>query len=120
MSLLDELAGSLGSSSGVSQEQHSALAMAALQMFGHSGGLTNLVQSFESNGLGDVAHSWIGNGPNQPVAPHQVESALGQEVVQKLASRAAIDPALASVALSRILPVMVDRLTPDGKLPKAA
>jgi uncharacterized protein YidB (DUF937 family) len=110
----------MGSSTGMSEDQHSAVTSAALQMFGHGAGLSSLVQSFEANGLGDIAHSWIGNGPNQPVAPHQVESALGQEVIGQLASRAGVSPGIASAALSRILPMIVDRLTPNGKLPHAA
>ena len=45
---------------------------------------------------------------------------LGQDRLNQIASRAGISPMMASVALSTILPVLVDRLTPHGKLPQAA
>jgi uncharacterized protein YidB (DUF937 family) len=33
-----------------------------------NGGLSELVNRFQQNGLGQVASSWVGNGPNQPVS----------------------------------------------------
>lgn len=33
------------------------------------GGFSGLLQSFQQGGHGDVIHSWIGPGQNQPIAP---------------------------------------------------
>src|SRR5262249_48273142 len=38
-----------------------------------SGGLHDLVNSFKQAGHGEVADSWVGRGPNKPVAPPQLE-----------------------------------------------
>ncbi|HJW98872.1 MAG TPA: YidB family protein, partial [Terriglobales bacterium] len=79
-----------------------------------------LMNSAESQGLGHLVQSWVSTGPNQPIAPQQLESILGQDRISQLASRAGVPPAIASAALSRILPMVVDKLTPQGKLPQAA
>ena len=48
-----------------------------LQMLqGQAGGIAGVLSSFERVGLGGVAHSWIHEGPNQPVSPGQVSQAL--------------------------------------------
>jgi uncharacterized protein YidB (DUF937 family) len=83
-------------------------------------GLSNLQKNAESQGLGHIVGSWIGTGPNQSVSPDQVENLVGQDRIDQLASRAGISSSIASAALARILPVLVDRLTPRGKLPQAA
>jgi uncharacterized protein YidB (DUF937 family) len=110
--------GGLGQSLGL-EPQHGALADAVLGMLtsGERGGLPGLQQSLQSKGLGDVVSSWIGTGRNQPVAGHELESALGSTVVQQLAAKAGIDPRMASAALATVLPLVVDKLTPHGSVP---
>jgi uncharacterized protein YidB (DUF937 family) len=120
MSILDSIVGAVQQHSDVNQEQHSNLVQSALQMFGNHAGLSGLMNSAESQGLGHLVQSWVSTGPNQPIAPQQLESILGQDRISQLASRAGVPPAIASAALSRILPMVVDKLTPQGKLPQAA
>jgi|1186.fasta_scaffold94917_2 uncharacterized protein YidB (DUF937 family) len=120
MSILDSIMGAVQQHSDVNQEQHSNLVQSALQMFGNHAGLSGLMNSAESQGLGHLVQSWVSTGPNQPIAPQQLESILGQDRISQLASRAGVPPAIASAALSRILPMVVDKLTPQGKLPQAA
>lgn len=67
-----------------------------------------------------IVQSWIGNRANQPIGASQVEGLVGPDRINQLASRVGVSPVLASAALSRVLPVIVDKLTPQGKLPKAA
>jgi uncharacterized protein YidB (DUF937 family) len=67
-----------------------------------------------------MVQSWIGNDSNQPIDPNQVQGLLGEERINQLASRVGVSPAIASSALSWVLPVVVDKLTPEGKLPQAA
>jgi uncharacterized protein YidB (DUF937 family) len=104
----------------VSDQQHSSLLQAALDMFGNAGGISSLLRGAESQGLGHIVQSWIGTGNNQSIAPQQLESILGQDRIQQLAARAGIPPSLASAALSRILPAVVDKATPEGRVPQAA
>jgi len=91
-----------------------------MQMLGNQAGLSGMLGNAESQGLGSVVQSWIGNGANQSIAPNQVEGLLGQDRIAQLASRAGIPAGVASAALAHILPTLIDKLTPGGKLPQAA
>jgi len=120
MSILDAIMGSAERHPELNQDQHSSLIQTALQMFGNQNGISSLQQNAQSHGLGQIVQSWIGNGNNQPIDQSQVQGLVGEDRINQLASRAGVSHSLASSALSRILPVIVDKLTPQGKLPKAA
>jgi uncharacterized protein YidB (DUF937 family) len=83
------------------------------------GGLDGLLGQFQKNGLGDVIGSWIGPGQNQPIAPNQLGSALGPAVLTSLAQRTGLSEQDLLSHLSQVLPDVVDKLTPDGRLPTA-
>ena len=81
------------------------------------GGLGGLLASFQQAGLGHIAQSWVGNGPNQPVSPDQLQSVLGQDQVQNMASQANMPPQDFLSQLSQHLPNAVNGMTPNGRLP---
>jgi uncharacterized protein YidB (DUF937 family) len=83
------------------------------------GGLGGLLGQFQKTGLGDVIGSWIGPGQNQPIAPNQLGSALGPAVLTSLAQRTGLSEQDLLSHLSQVLPDVVDKLTPDGRLPTA-
>ena len=85
---------------------------------GQSGGLGGFVQQFASKGLGDVAQSWVSTGKNLPISPEQLKSVLGSDVVKGLASKVGMDSNALTSQLSNLLPQVVDKLTPDGKIPE--
>jgi uncharacterized protein YidB (DUF937 family) len=120
VSILDTLSNVVEKHPDVSQEQHSTLLQSATEMFGNSDGLSQLVSHADSQGLGHIVGSWIGTGSNQSVSADQVTKLVGQDRITQFANRAGISSGLAGAALARILPVLVDRLTPHGKLPEAA
>jgi len=82
-----------------------------------SGGLADLVRRFEQAGHGDVAHSWVGPGSNQPIAPQTLAEALGADRVDALAAQTGLSRDELLNGLSRELPGAVDELTPEGRLP---
>jgi len=84
----------------------------------HPGGVAGLAQSFEQNGLGHLMSSWIGPGENLPISPDQVKSVLGNERVAELAAKAGISSDAASSHLAELLPNVIDKLSPEGKLPE--
>ena len=84
---------------------------------GMSGGLGGLMAQFEQGGLGHIAQSWIGNGPNQPVSPQQLQGVLGESQVQSMASQAGMQPHDFLSQLSQHLPNVVNAMTPNGQLP---
>jgi len=85
-----------------------------------SGGLSDLVERFKQNGQGDIADSWVSTGPNKPVAPHQVERAIGPDVLATLSEHTGLSREELLSRLSRNLPEAVDKYTPEGRLPSAS
>jgi uncharacterized protein YidB (DUF937 family) len=117
MGVLDDLVKQVASDTG-GGASHAAMASAVLGMLNSqgSGGLPALVQSFQSQGLGDMVSKWISTGPNPPVSPDQVHAALGAEKVQQLAQQAGVSPDMAKTLLAAVLPILVDKLTPGGTM----
>jgi uncharacterized protein YidB (DUF937 family) len=84
------------------------------------GGLGGLLDKLQKGGLGSAANSWVGSGQNQPVPPGQLGSALGPDVIKVLAQRSGLSEEEITKQLSQVLPGVVDKLTPQGRLPTAA
>ena len=80
-------------------------------------GLGGLIDQFQKKGLGDVIDSWVNRGTNKDVAPDQVSVALGGDVVDQLSRRTGLSHGQVVAELARMLPNVVDKLTPDGRLP---
>ena len=87
---------------------------------GLMGGLGELVSKFQNAGHGDAVNSWIGGGQNQPIQPSQVGSALGQTTISDLARQAGVSEQDLLNGLAQALPGVIDKLTPNGRLPTAA
>jgi uncharacterized protein YidB (DUF937 family) len=83
------------------------------------GGLGGLVEKLQKDGLSNAINSWIGPGQNQPVSPGQLGSALGPDIIRTLAQRSGLSEEEIIKQLSQILPGVVDKLTPQGRLPSA-
>lgn len=84
-----------------------------------SGGLGDLLKTFQQNGHGDKAESWVQPGANADINDDQLAEALGPEVLDELAAKTGLSHQEILGRLSRDLPKAVDDLTPDGKLPAA-
>ncbi len=82
-------------------------------------GLGELVDRFNQSGQGDKANSWVGSGPNQDVAPGELEQALGPEVLDAIARQTGLSREDLLARLSKVLPDAVDRYTPGGNLSSA-
>lgn len=83
------------------------------------GGLQGVVGQFEKNGLGPTVRSWVGTGPNQPISPEDVHKALGPDLLRQLAEKSGLSEQDLVQKLSHVLPQAVDKLTPNGTIPKA-
>src|ERR1700751_6258098 len=81
------------------------------------GGLGGLLNKLQQGGLGNVANSWVGSGQNQPVAPGQLGSALGPSILKTVSQMTGISEDDLTKQLSQVLPGLVDKLTPNGKMP---
>lgn len=108
MSLLDNLMGALGGQGDLAE---------TVKSLGVTGGVGGLVDAFQKGGLSEVAQSWVSSGQNLPVSPEQIQAVLGSGVVGQFAEKLGVDPQTAAAKLSEILPGLVNKLTPGGKLP---
>ncbi len=120
MRLLDQLkeglAAKLGGKSGLNDMLENAMNLVSNPA---TGGLNGLIETFKSKGLGDIMSSWISTGKNLPISPDQIKQALGSDKIQQIAEKVGVSKDSALQNLSQLLPQIVDKLTPDGKLPEA-
>jgi uncharacterized protein YidB (DUF937 family) len=123
MGLFDDLLKTGLSSMAGGNQQHAGMSLATgiVEMLTsqQTGGLQGLVQGFTQKGLGDIVSSWVSTGPNLPVSGGQIQNALGSDVINSLAQRAGVAPDMASSILAQVLPGIVDKLTPEGKVPES-
>jgi uncharacterized protein YidB (DUF937 family) len=87
---------------------------------GGTAGLGGLIQAFQGKGLGDMMSSWISTGPNQPATADQITNVLGHETLSQFAARAGVPHGEAGGLLASLLPAVIDRLTPQGKVPASS
>lgn len=85
-----------------------------------TGGLSGLVQKMVAGGLQEQVSSWISTGANLPISGDQLQAVLGSPFVQDIASKLGINVADVSNGLASLLPVVIDKLTPDGQMPDNA
>jgi len=120
MGMLDQilggLTGQLDGSQQYGSQQHGSLMDLATSMIQGQGGLGGVLAKFQSAGLGAQADSWVSTGQNQPVTPSQMSSALGSDSIASMARKFGINPQMATTALAALLPVVIDHLTPKGRV----
>jgi uncharacterized protein YidB (DUF937 family) len=136
---MDILLGSLGGNSGLGKllrGKNSALFLSLLpvllQLFSsksssQSGmvggqassksGLEAVLGALTSGGLGDVVGTWVGGGPNKKITATQVKKGLGAETLASIASQTGLKPTDVTKGLTKLLPVLVDELTPRAQVP---
>jgi len=114
MGLVDSILGTLG---GGSAQGVSPLAKLALQVLQENGGLEGLLAKFRQAGLADKAASWVGTGENLPVSADELQKALGAGALGDLAGQAGLSRGDALSGLTSLLPTLVDKMTPGGRLP---
>jgi uncharacterized protein YidB (DUF937 family) len=120
MGILDGILGAVTGKSGTGGGGTEQLLMnAVIGMISNkqSGGLGGLVDMLSKGGLGDVVSSWVGTGQNLPVSADQITKVLGNQQVSQLASKAGIPMDQIGGLLAQVLPTVIDKLTPQGKLP---
>lgn len=119
MGLLDNIAGkALGSLMRGTQKGAPLEGLVGALLSQQGGGLNALVQQFASCGLGDIVNSWVGTGQNMPISGEQVQQGLGSGVVNQLAAKVGMPADQLSSLLAQHLPNVIDKLTPDGRIPQ--
>lgn len=113
MDILNTIQSALGGGS-----KKDDLMSSVMQLLGGQGGLQSLISQFDSKGLGDVIGSWVGTGQNKSISPDQLQNVLGSDVLGGIASKLGLNVNDLSNQLSNLLPGVVDKLTPEGKVPE--
>jgi uncharacterized protein YidB (DUF937 family) len=121
MSLLDGIAAVADSLLSGSDKQKQ-LTSAALSRISDpaTGGLLGLVNTLRQLGLDDVVSSWISTGENKPISSEQVQNALGEGQINQMAQNMGVSHQEVLTGLAGLLPQLIDKLTPDGKLPEGS
>ena len=81
-----------------------------------TGGLGELMERLNQAGQKDTADSWVGTGPNKDIAPNDLKSVIGPDILQTLSRATGLSPDELLSRLSRELPTAVDKYTPQGRL----
>ncbi len=84
-----------------------------------SGGLGDLIKQFQGAGKAEVADSWVSTGQNKTIEPGDLGQVLTQQQIDFLTTRTGLSKEELLAGLSQQLPAVVDKLTPDGRLPTA-
>jgi uncharacterized protein YidB (DUF937 family) len=82
--------------------------------------LGSIKEQADKAGLGDIFDSWVGTGENKPITADQVKQMSNPENLQKIADDAGMSVDQAAEELSKALPDVVDKVTPDGVIPSDA
>ena len=78
----------------------------------------SLVKDYiEKNGFGQQVKSWVSTGPNSPVTPEQVHQTIGLVKLKQMANQFGIPVDKVTEQLAKYIPAVVDKATPEGKLP---
>ncbi len=118
MGLLDNVMGKLGGQQGGEGGKGGDGGLQALtKLLSANGGVQGLMAKLSSNGLGQQVQSWVGTGENKPVTGAQVSQALDTDSLSKMARETGTTPEKVSEHVAQVLPEVVDKATPNGKVP---
>jgi uncharacterized protein YidB (DUF937 family) len=118
MGLLDSVIGALsGIRGGGGGGDLLPVVLGMLADDGAGPGMRELTHRFERHGLSDVMASWIGCDDNLPIAPDVLQAVLGSDTIARLGEELGLAPRTTAERLARMLPYVIDKLTPDGIVP---
>ena len=81
-------------------------------------GMDGLLREMREHGMERQVESWIGEGPNLPVAPQDLARVLDGHEVAAMARQAGTDRETLLHEAAAVLPDFVHRMTPAGRLPR--
>jgi uncharacterized protein YidB (DUF937 family) len=115
----DPLGSVLGRLGGGNQAQSGNLLLQlALSMLQQNGGLEGILGKFRQGGLSQQADSWVGTGQNMNISPDQLQQVFGSSTISDIASRLGMSEQQAGSEMARLLPDVINQLTPEGQVPE--
>ena len=79
--------------------------------------LPALLSKLTTGGLGDLVQSWVSKGKNKSLSAEQVKSALDSKTLSGIAGQLGTSEDDAAAKVAGALPTLIDKLTPDGRVP---
>ncbi len=119
MGLLDQIAGALGGQTGGGAGENQLMQLALQLLRNHPVGLQGLIEQFTRAGLGAQVASWVGNGQNLPLSADDLMRVLGNAgggQLDELVAGLGMNRGAAADGLAKMLPGVVDQLTPNGSV----
>jgi len=113
--LFDEIVGGLAK-----EGQQAALYEEVAGLVTQAGGVNGLIQQFQQKGLEGAITGWIGGGGNAPITGEQVVQVLGQDRITAIAAKVGLSEPQVAEGISKLLPLVVSHLTPNGAAPDPA
>jgi len=83
-------------------------------------GLQDLLAGFNDAGAESQVESWVGSSENQPTDAGDVKRAVGRGRIQSMAEQLGASPDEVAAGLARVIPTVVDAITPGGRFPDGA
>lgn len=119
MGIIDGILGNLlgGALGGGGRQADSPLMQIALQMLQQNGGLEGILGKFRQSGYGAEADSWVSTGQNLPVSGDVLQQVLGSGAFADIARQLGMSRGDAAGGLAQALPDVIDRMTPQGRIP---
>jgi uncharacterized protein YidB (DUF937 family) len=80
------------------------------------GGLQEVVRRFEQSGFIGKVRSWVSTGPNAPINSVEILQLLGPRTLSAMAAQSGVSVERLRDLLADLLPGVIDKATPSGKL----
>lgn len=84
------------------------------------GGVNEFTARFRQAGFDGIADSWIGRGTNQLLTVPQLRMAIDKETIEEIADATGLGRGALPPILAYLIPLLVDQISPNGKLPTTA
>ena len=102
------------------QAKGASLMSAAMSLVQEKGGLDGILDKFRQSGMAQQVESWISTGPNLGITAEQVHKVIDPETLKGIAARLGMSAEETGHSLAQMIPNLVNRLTPEGKVPENA
>jgi uncharacterized protein YidB (DUF937 family) len=90
---------------------------AICKLFGASN-LQGMMAALQSKGLGREVKSWVSTGQNTQVTSADIKKAADPAALRAMANEQGMSPDEMCGHIAKILPQIVDQMTPDGMVPQ--
>lgn len=114
----DSFSGLLGSLGIGAKAGDTGLMTSAMSLLQEGGGLNGVLDKFRQSGLAAQVESWISTGPNLGITSEQIHQVFGAEAIGGVASKLGVSVTQAGSALAQLLPELINKLTPEGRVPE--